>query len=82
MAFRLYFYCHLQVVGLSCATFEVMTAVAMKSNVFWYMTSCNVVDFSGRFGETYRLHLQGRRLSRVISKIEVFCLLTSHTLRP
>jgi hypothetical protein len=41
--------------------FEVFTAVVMKSIIFWDMTLCSPLSFNRRFGETYRLHLQGRR---------------------
>jgi hypothetical protein len=41
--------------------FEVFTAVVMKSIIFWDMTPCSPLGFDGRFGGTYRLHLQGRR---------------------
>jgi hypothetical protein len=41
--------------------FEVFTAVVMKSIIFWDMTQCSPSSFNRRFGEAYRLHLQGRR---------------------
>jgi hypothetical protein len=41
--------------------FEVFTAVVMKSIIFWDMTPCSLLSCNGRFGGTYRLHLQGRR---------------------
>jgi hypothetical protein len=31
------------------------------SIIFWDMMLCSPLSFSRRFGETYRLHLQGRR---------------------
>jgi hypothetical protein len=37
--------------------FEVLTAVIMKSIIFWDMTPCSPLSFNRRFGETYRLHL-------------------------
>jgi hypothetical protein len=43
--------------------FEVFTAVTMKNAVFWYVVpyrSC--VD--RRFGGTYRLHFQGRKIRK------------------
>jgi hypothetical protein len=41
--------------------FEVLTAVVMKSTIFWDMTLCSPLKINRRFGRTYRLHLQGRR---------------------
>jgi hypothetical protein len=43
--------------------FEVFTAVVMKSIVFWDMTPCSPLSCTRRFGGTYRLHLQDRRIS-------------------
>jgi hypothetical protein len=34
----------------------------LKSIFFWDMTSCSVLSGTRRFGGTYRLHLQGRRI--------------------
>jgi hypothetical protein len=42
--------------------FEVFTAVVMKSIIFWDMTPCSPLSCNRRFGGTYRLHLQGRRI--------------------
>jgi hypothetical protein len=39
---------------------EVLTAVVMKTSVFWDITPCSPLKVNGRFGGTYRLHLQGR----------------------
>jgi hypothetical protein len=41
--------------------FEVLTAVVMKSIIFWDITPGSPLSFSRRFGGTYRLRLQGRR---------------------
>jgi hypothetical protein len=41
--------------------FEVLTAVVIKSIIFWDMTLCSPLSFNRRFSGTYRLHLQGRR---------------------
>jgi hypothetical protein len=46
-------------------TFEVLTAVVMKSIIFWDITPCNPLKVNRSFGETYRLHLQGLKISRV-----------------
>jgi hypothetical protein len=37
----------------------------MKSSVFWNITSCSPLKVNRRSGETCRLHIQGRRISRV-----------------
>jgi hypothetical protein len=42
--------------------FEVFTAVYLKSIFFWDMTPCSALSGTRRFGGTYRLHLQGRRI--------------------
>jgi hypothetical protein len=41
--------------------FEVLTAVVMKSTIFWNLTPCSPLSVNRLFGETYRLHLQGRK---------------------
>jgi hypothetical protein len=48
---------------VSNAGFKVLTAVVMKSAMFWDITPC-------RFGRTYRPHLQVRRISRAKSQCE------------
>jgi hypothetical protein len=37
-----------------------LTAISchIKSTVFWHITSCNLLKFNRRFGETCSLHLQ------------------------
>jgi hypothetical protein len=40
--------------------FEVLTAVVMKSTVFWDITPCSTLKANRRCGVIYRLHLQGR----------------------
>jgi hypothetical protein len=42
--------------------FEVLTAMTMKSSVFWDVTLCSPEDIHLRFGETYCLHLQVEEL--------------------
>jgi hypothetical protein len=39
--------------------FEVLTAVVMKSSVFWDITPCSPLKVNRCFGGTYRIHLQG-----------------------
>jgi hypothetical protein len=41
--------------------FEILTAVTMKSTVFWVVTSCSSIELDLR--GTCRLHLQGRRVN-------------------
>jgi hypothetical protein len=43
--------------------FEVFTAVVKKSIIFWDITQCSPLSVNRLFGETYRLHLQGRKIS-------------------
>jgi hypothetical protein len=50
--------------------FEVLTAVVMKTTLFWDITPCSSFKFNRRFGGTYRLHLQGRRISRARNQHE------------
>jgi hypothetical protein len=40
--------------------FEVLTAVVMKSTIFWDITPCSPLKVGRHFGETYCLHLQSR----------------------
>jgi hypothetical protein len=40
--------------------FEVLTAVGMKSTIFWDVTPCSPLRVNRRFGGTCRLRLQGR----------------------
>jgi hypothetical protein len=40
--------------------FEVLTAVVMKSTIFWDISPCGPLSVNRRFGGTYRLHLQGQ----------------------
>jgi hypothetical protein len=42
--------------------FEVFTAVTMKNAVFWDVAPCRSCRLNRRFGGTYRLHLQGRKI--------------------
>jgi hypothetical protein len=44
---------------------EVFTAVVMKSNIVWDITPCIPLKVNRSFGGTYRLHFQGRRISRI-----------------
>jgi hypothetical protein len=50
--------------------FEVLTAVAMKSIIFWDITPCSPLKVNRLLGGSYRLHLQGRRISRARNQRE------------
>jgi hypothetical protein len=39
----------------SCAGFEVLTAVVIKSYIFWDITPCSLLKINRRFGRTYAL---------------------------
>jgi hypothetical protein len=41
--------------------YEGLTAVVMKSSIFWDITRCSPFQVNRRFGGTYHLHLQGRK---------------------
>jgi hypothetical protein len=43
---------------MTCVGLEVLTAVVMKSPIFWDITPCSRLKISLRFGWTCRLHLQ------------------------
>jgi hypothetical protein len=45
-----------------CVKFEVFTAVIMKNAVFWDAAPC-ISCVTRRFGGTYRLHLQGKKIN-------------------
>jgi hypothetical protein len=42
--------------------FEVLTAVDVKSKIFWDITPCSPLKVNRRFGRTSRLHLEGGRI--------------------
>jgi hypothetical protein len=42
----------------------------MKSSIFWDITPCSPLRFNRRFGGTYRLHLQGGRISLARNQLE------------
>jgi hypothetical protein len=50
---------------------EVLTAVVMKSTIFWDITLCSPLSANLRFGGTYRPHLQGRKISRARNQREI-----------
>jgi hypothetical protein len=76
--------------SIQYAGFEVLTAVVMKSTVFWDITPYSSLNVNQRFGGTYCLHLQGQRISWARSQHEsrwqaeallVSCLAYSSTLK-
>jgi hypothetical protein len=50
--------------------FAVLTAVVMKSTIFWNITPCSPLRVNRRFGGTHRLHLQGRKISQARNQRE------------
>jgi hypothetical protein len=44
--------------------FEVLTAVVMKSSIFWVITPCSPLKVNRRFEGTCPFYLQGRRISQ------------------
>jgi hypothetical protein len=42
----------------------------MKSIIFWDITPCSPLSVNRRFGGTYRLYLQGRKISRARNQRE------------
>jgi hypothetical protein len=50
--------------------FEVLTTVVMKNTIFWDIMPCSPLSVNRRFGEIYRLHLQGRKTSRARNQRE------------
>jgi hypothetical protein len=55
---------------MKCVGFEVLTAVVVKSCIFWDVTPCSPLKLNRRFGGTCRLHLQGRRISQARNQRE------------
>jgi hypothetical protein len=52
---------------------EVLTAVVLKSTVVWDVTQCSLLKINSGFEGTYRLHLQGRRISGARNRRENRC---------
>jgi hypothetical protein len=50
----------------------------MKSTIFWDITLCSPLNVNRRFGGTYRLHLQGRRISWARNQQSSACHLLSY----
>jgi hypothetical protein len=49
---------------------EVLTAVTMKSAIFWNVTPCIRAEIHRRFGGIYYLHLQSRRVNEANNQRE------------
>jgi hypothetical protein len=62
--------------ALQRAGFEVSTAVAMKSYVFWDATPCSTVEVDRRFKGTYRIYLQSRKVSQSKKPTLIFACFT------
>jgi hypothetical protein len=52
---------HLQIKKLLVVNvqFKALTAVVLKSHIFWYTTTCNPFKLNCRFSGTFRLNVQG-----------------------
>jgi hypothetical protein len=50
--------------------FEVLTAVVMKSTIFWDITACSPLKANRRYGGIYCLHLQGLKIIRARNQRE------------
>jgi hypothetical protein len=59
--FKLTLQCNLKQYHGGC---EVLTAVVMRSSIFWDITLCSKLKINWCFGGTCRLHLQGSRISK------------------
>jgi hypothetical protein len=44
--------------------------IIKTSTIFWDITPCSPLNVNRRFGGTYRLHLQGRRISKATNQRE------------
>jgi hypothetical protein len=53
--------------------FEVLTVVVMKSSIFWDIMLCSWLKVNRHFRGTYRLHLQGQRISWVRNQHLLSC---------
>jgi hypothetical protein len=64
----------------------VLTAVVMKSSIFWGITSCSPLKVSQCFERTCRFHLQDRRTCQARNQFEtvskqIYVELVSYTVR-
>jgi hypothetical protein len=44
----------------------------MNSTIFWDITPFSPLKVNGRFGGTYRLHLQGSRMKNIALRVTCF----------
>lgn len=51
--------------------FEILTAVIMRSSIFWNITSCCQMKVVGGSGGTFRLYLQVKRMRQAKKQYEV-----------
>jgi hypothetical protein len=65
----LMFYLHL-CLGKTGVGFEGLTAVVVKSSVFWDITLCSPLKVNRRFGGTCHVHLQCWRISQARNQCE------------
>jgi hypothetical protein len=49
--------------------FEVLTAVVMKSSIFWDTKQCSAFKFNRHFWGIFRLRLQGRRINCFVASL-------------
>jgi hypothetical protein len=49
---------------------EVLTAVVVKSSIFWDIMLCSPLKLNRRFGGTCHLHLQDRRISQATNRLK------------
>jgi hypothetical protein len=56
--------------------FDLNNKSLIKGTVFWDTMPCSTLKVNWRFEGTYRLHLQGRRISRARNQRESFLLTT------
>jgi hypothetical protein len=49
--------------------FQVLTAVVAKSYVLQDLTPCSPLEVNGRFGGTFRLHLQDIRIIQALNQL-------------
>jgi hypothetical protein len=66
--------------GIYFVGFEVLTAVVMKSYIFWDIMLCSPLKVNRRYGGTCHLHHQGRRMSQAKHQREGLCFLPTFRL--
>jgi hypothetical protein len=61
---------HHRMVGWLVNDERIRKEVDVKSIIFWDMTQCSPLSVNQHFGGTYRLHLQGRKISQARNQRE------------